>query len=134
MFYKKVVLQTFATFTGKHLCWSRFFNLLNKDSDTGVFQLRNFTKTYFKNIFVRLLHNFRKLLFEALFLDNRFQNNPDSEILQKYQSLSNQSFKHKSASMSSLYLTPTLPFEPSFRMFVINGYYTKSKRLQFLFF
>ena len=134
MFYKKVILQTFAIFTGKHLCWSLFFNLLNRNSDTGVFQLRNFKKTYFKNIFVRPLHNFRKLLFEALFLDNRFQNNPDSVILRKYQSLSNQSFKHKSARMSSLYLTPTLPFEPSFRMFVINGYYTKSKRLQFLFF
>ena len=27
--------------------------------------------------------------------------------------------------MSSLYLTPTLPFERRFRMLIINGYYTK---------
>ena len=33
---------------------------------------------------------------------------------------------------SSLYLTPTLPFEPKFGMFIINGYYTKSKRLKSL--
>ena len=40
-----------------------------------------------------------------MFLDSRFQNHPDSVILQKYQSLSNQSFKHNSSHMSSLYLT-----------------------------
>ena len=45
--------------------------------------------------------------------------------LTQYQSLSNQSFKHNSALMSSLYLTPTLPFERRFRMLIINGYYTK---------
>ena len=31
--------------------------------------------------------------------------------------------------MLSLYLTPTLSFEPRFCMFIINGYYTKSKCL-----
>ena len=40
-----------------------------------------------------------------LFLDCRFQNHPDSVILQKYKWLSNQSFKRNSAHMSSLYLT-----------------------------
>ena len=30
--------------------------------------------------------------------------------------------------MSSLYLFPSLPFEPKLCMFIINGYYTKSKR------
>ena len=32
-------------------------------------------------------------------------------------------------SKSSRSVTPALPFEPRFRMFIINGYYTKSKRL-----
>ena len=31
--------------------------------------------------------------------------------------------------MPSIYLTPTLSCEPRFCMFVINGYYTKSKHL-----
>ena len=34
--------------------------------------------------------------------------------------------------MLSLYLSLMLPFEPRFRTFIINGYYTKSKRLQSL--
>ena len=72
---------------------------------------------------------FRKWLFWSLFLDSRFQNHPESVILKKYQSLSNQSSKHNSAQMLSLYLTTTLLFEPRFRMFIINGYNTKSKRL-----
>ena len=31
--------------------------------------------------------------------------------------------------MPSSNLTPTISFEPMFRMFIINGYYTKSKLL-----
>ena len=58
-----------------------------------------------------------------------FQNHPDSLILQKYQSRSNQSFKHNSADMSFLNLTRNFSFEPRFCMFIINDYYTKSKRL-----
>ena len=73
--------------------------------------------------------NFRKLFFGTLFLDNRFQNHPDSVILQKYQPLSNQTFKRNSAHMPSLSSTPKLSFEPSFCMFIIKDYYTKSKRL-----
>ena len=46
-------------------------------------------------------------------------------ILQKYQSLSNQSFKHNLALMPSLNLTPTLSFESRFRLFIINGYEKK---------
>ena len=34
--------------------------------------------------------------------------------------------------MPYLNLTPTLSFEPRFRMFIINGYENKSKRLQSL--
>ena len=37
----------------------------------------------------------RKCLFRRLFLESCFQNHPDSVILQKYQPVSNQSFKHK---------------------------------------
>ena len=38
--------------------------------------------------------DFTKWLLESLFLDSRFQNHPDSAILRKYQSLSNQIFKY----------------------------------------
>ena len=31
--------------------------------------------------------------------------------------------------MSSLYLTPMLPFEPRFGLFILNGYYAKATRL-----
>ena len=68
-----------------------------------------------------------KWLFGTLFLNSRIQNHPDTIILQNYQSLSNQSFKHNSAHLLSLYLTLTLSFEPSFCMFIINGYYAESK-------
>ena len=48
---------------------------------------------------------FRKWLFRTLFLYNHFQKHPDSVILQKYQSLSNQSFKRNSGHILSLNLT-----------------------------
>ena len=47
----------------------------------------------------------RSDFFGTLFLDSRFQNHPDAVILQKYQSLSNQSFKDYLVHMPSLYLT-----------------------------
>ena len=68
----------------------------------------------------------------GLFLDSRFQNHPDFVILQKYQSVSIQSFKQNSAHTSSLNLTPTPSFEPRFCLFIINGYNRKSKHLQYL--
>ena len=46
MFFKAVALKHFAILTGKHLCWSLFFNkgaglwsniLLKRDSNAGVF-------------------------------------------------------------------------------------------------
>ena len=52
--------------------------------------------------------DFRKWLFETLCLDSRFNNHPDSVILQKCQSLSNQIFKHNLVHTSSLNLTPSL--------------------------
>ena len=42
---------------------------------------------------------------DCLFRESHFQNHPDSAILQKYQSLSNQNFKHISVHMPSLNLT-----------------------------
>ena len=53
MFFKKGVLKSFAIFTGKHLCWSLFFEdfrhatLLKRDSDTGVFPWISFFKNSF---------------------------------------------------------------------------------------
>ena len=38
-------------------------------------------------------------------------------------------FKQNSVHMPSIYLTPTLSFEPRFCMFIINSYYTKIKCL-----
>ena len=78
----------------------------------------------------------KQLLYQTvsgtLFRDSCFQNHPDSVLLEKYQSRSNQGFEHNSADMQSENLTPNFSFEPRFCMFNINGYYTKSKRLQSL--
>ena len=73
--------------------------------------------------------DFKKWLFGTLFLDSRFQNHPDSVILQTYQSLLNQSFKPNSAHVPPLNLTPMLSLESWFCISIINDYYTKSKGL-----
>ena len=70
-----------------------------------------------ENICVRLLLKWI-LLFRTFFLDSGFQNHPEVVILQKFQSLLNQSFKHNLAYMPSLNLTPALSFEPRFLGFV----------------
>ena len=44
-------------------------------------------------------------MFRTFSLDSHFQNHPDLVILQKYQSLSNQSFKHNSTHIPFLNLT-----------------------------
>ena len=77
--------------------------------------------------------DFTKRLFQTLFLDSPFQNHSDSVILQKYQWLSNQSCKHNLALMPSLNLTPKPSSKPRFCMFIINSYYTKSRRLWSLY-
>ena len=59
-------------------------------------------------------------MFRTLFLDSHFQTHPDSVTLQKYQLLSNQSFKPNFAHMPPLNLTPKLSYESRFRMFIIN--------------
>ena len=66
-------------------------------------------------------------LLRSFFLDGGFQNLPELALLEKYQLLLNQSFKYNSAHIPSLNLTPTLSFEPRFRM--LNGYDRKSKGL-----
>ena len=125
--YKKVVLKNFAIFRGKHLCRSLFFNFMKKRLQHRCFPAWKFLRTpILKNSCWRTTA-FRKWLFETLLLDSRFQNHPDSVALQKYRSPLNQSFKHNPGHISSLNLTPTLPFEPRLRLFIINNYYTKSK-------
>ena len=76
--------------------------------------------------------DFSKRFFRTFFLLSHFQNHPDLVILQKYQPLSNHSFKHNLVYILALNLTAKLFFEPWFCMFIINGYGRKSKRLQSL--
>ena len=82
--------------------------------------------TYFKEHLRTATSDFRKWLFKTFFLDSHFQNHLDLAILQKYQSLLNESFKYKSVHSPPLNLTPTLSFESSFCIFIINGHDTKS--------
>ena len=56
----------------------------------------------------------RKRLFGILFLESRFQNHPDTVLLEKYQSLSNHRFKYNSVHMLSLSLTPKFFLNLSF--------------------
>ena len=128
---KKAVLENSEIFTGKHLCWILFFKFIKKRLQHKCFVIAKFLRalTWRATAHGCFWSGFRKWLFGTLLLDSRFQNHPDSLIFLKHQSLSNQSFKHNSTDMLSLYLTRKLPFEPRCRMFVINGYFTKSKRL-----
>ena len=82
-----------------------------------------------KNICVRVLLKRLSEVIVKTFLKSHFQNHLDSVILQKYKWLSNQNFKHNSVHMPSLNLTPTLSFEPRFRMFIINGYDRKANAI-----
>ena len=55
---KEVVLQNFAIFSGKHLCWSLFFNFIKKRLQHRCFTVAKFLRTpILKNIYVRLLLN-----------------------------------------------------------------------------
>ena len=113
--------KNFAIFTRKQL--------LKRDSNTDVFLLNigKFLRTPILNICVRLLLKQKVIDLSILgFLSREsLSNHPDLVILQKYLSLSNQSFKHSSTHIPSLNLTPALSFEPRFYMFIINGYDTK---------
>ena len=50
VYYKKAVFKNFAMFTGKHLCWSPFFNKVAGESNTGVSceYCEFFKNTYFE--------------------------------------------------------------------------------------
>ena len=63
LFFKLDVLNNFAYFTGKHLCWSLF--LLKRDSDTGVilWNLRNFKDYFFYETPPWLFLSINKLLY-----------------------------------------------------------------------
>ena len=62
-----------------------------------------------------------KRLFGTLFLESHFQNHPDS-MLQKTPVVFKPKFKHNLSHMSSLYFTPTLPFEPRFCIFIVLSF------------
>ena len=138
-FYKKSCSQKFCVIHRETSVLDLFFiklqtvrpaTLLNRDSNAGVFLLRNFWKTPFWRTFTYgcFWTDFTKWLFGTLFLGNRFENHSDSVILQIYQSLSNQSFTRNSLHLPSLRLTSTLSFEHRFCLFIIDSYWTKSKR------
>ena len=110
---KKAVLKNFAISIEKHLIWSLFFiklqtfrsaTLIKKRLQHRCFPaVKVLQNTYFEG------HLSLKCL-TVIVSGQSFQNHPDSVILQKYQALSNQSFKHNLEHMPSLYLTHMLPF------------------------
>ena len=94
-----------------------------KETPTQVFSCcKIFKNTYFEEHMRTVVFKMtlKMWLFGILLLDSCFQNHPYSVILQKYPSLSNQSFKHNLVHMSSIYLTAALPFETRFRMFILT--------------
>ena len=83
------------------------------DNYCPEFHNRLFDRYFFQS-------DFRKWLSRTLFWAFNFQIHPDSVILQKCQSLSDQSFQFNLVHMPSLNLIPN---------FFLNVYYTKNKRL-----
>ena len=87
-----------------------------------------FLKTpIFKNIYVRLFLNW---LYEVIIW--KFVSGPHlkpSWLGNITKIPVNLSFKQNLVHMPSIYLIPTLSCEPRFRMFIINSYCTKNKRL-----
>ena len=78
---KKAVLKKFAIFTGKRLCWSLFVSFIKKRLQNRCFTLTKFFRTLWKTSELKhgcFWDDFRKWLFGNLFLDGRFQNQPDS--------------------------------------------------------
>ena len=113
MFYKKTVLKNFSIFTRKHLCLSLFsqscwpIGLQLHQKETPIQALTS-CEIFAKHLFWKtsaygcFWTDSTKWWFGTLFLDSRFDNLPDSVILQKHQSFSNQSFKHNLEHMPSL--------------------------------
>ena len=139
-FFKKVVHKNFAIFTGKHLCWSLFFiklqafrlvTSLKRDSSKGVLPMQNSWETpILKNTCVWLLLNWLYKMVVWNFVSGQSLSKPSwRSNMTKIPVAFKPDFKYNLLHMRSLYLTLTLSFEPRFFMFIINGNYTKSKRL-----
>ena len=116
VFYKKAVLKHFAILTGKHCvgvyfwqnCLPLGLQLYQKGNPIQVFFCWEiFKKICFKECFWT---DFRRWLFGTLFLDSCFQNHPG--YYKNTSRFRTRALKHSSAHMLSLYLTPTLSFEP----------------------
>ena len=97
---KKAVHKNVAIFKGKHLATllkktptQMFFCEFCEISDNNSFEEHLSTAASEVTLWSNCL---------GLSLDSRFQNHPDSVILQRYHMLSNQSFKHNSAHMTPL--------------------------------
>ena len=116
VFYKKAVLKHFAILTGKHCvgvyfwqnCLPLGLQLYQKGNPIQVFFCWEiFKKICFKECFWT---DFRRWLFGTLFLDSCFQNHPG--YYKNTSRFRTRALTHSSAHMLSLYLTPTLSFEP----------------------
>ena len=115
VFFSKSCSQIFLNIHRKHLCWIlvlmklpafRPETLLERDSNIGVFPVAKFCQNSF-------LKNSSELNLGSNCLEICFWTVAFKTILaqlQKYQSLSNKSFKHNSTPIPSLYLTATLSF------------------------
>ena len=115
VFFSKSCSQIFLNIHRKHLCWIPFLmklstfrpeTLLERDSNIGVFRLQNFVRTPFLKNSSEL--NLGNNCLEICFWTVAFKT--ILAQLQKYQSLSNKSFKHNSTLIPSLCLIPTLSF------------------------
>ena len=137
---KKAVSKNFAIFSRKHLRWSLFQIKLLVVRPANLFKKTQTQMFFCKYCEISKSTYFQKHLHMAIseaslgsdclelsFCAFTFKH-PELEILQKYQSLSHQSFKHNLAHIPSLNLTPILSFGSRFCMFIINGYDRKSKR------
>ena len=144
VFYKKVACENFAIFTRKHLYWSlRPATLIKKEIPTQTFFCEYWEiskKTILKKICIQLLMKWlQEVIVSNTFWRVAFKTILTSKsniiyyiILQKYQSLWNQSFKSNLLHISSLNLTATISLEPRFWMFIIKSYNRIRKSLQSL--
>ena len=89
--WRKLFLNVFQ-FSQENTCVGvSSLTLLKRGSNAAVLLLRNVKKHLLSrtSAYGCLWTYFRKCLFGTLFLDSRFQNHPDSVIVQKYRSPSN---------------------------------------------
>ena len=100
---QKAVLKNSAICAGKHVLESLFhevadfqaFNVTEKRLQNRCFSVAKFLGNIYIEEYLRIGASELNLQSDCpklLFLDSRFQNHPQSVILQKYQSLLNQSF------------------------------------------